>query len=354
MAHVNFNTPADAYTDFQFPPASSNPSGGYFRIASIAQHLPSTQKTTAQLLEENGLTLRDKVIIRATGVESRHIADENQCDSDFLCAAADSCLTSAKVGVDGLSRIFVNKLLGDRILPPTSALVQRKLNAHTAVQCMDIDGGTNGFLQAFLMAGRCLDTGDHAVLIASGGVHQKLMNQRDSRTAYLFGDGACAMLLQASEKKHLLAHYEFSNPSLSHLHHAVDFYDFVPGYLKGEGLSLFSMGNLNSELSFYLKAARHTMDVLLESARCHKDDIDMFFINQINLPLWQSIVEHLDIPENKRLSLLPRLGNTLSAGIPLQMCQWQNQQSDLKNKKIMLLSLGEGLLGGGCIYDYQE
>jgi 3-oxoacyl-[acyl-carrier-protein] synthase III len=354
MAHVNLNTSADSQTDFQFPPATLNPTGGYFRIAAIAQHLPATRKTTAQLLEENGLSLKDKVIIRATGVESRHVAQDNQCDSDILCSAAEACLTSAGCGVDGLSRIFVNKLLGDRILPPTSALLQRKLQANTAVQCMDIDGGTNGFLQAFLMAGRCLDTGDSSVLIASGGVHQRIMNQRDSRTAYLFGDGACALLLEASEKRHLLAHYEFSNPSLGHLHHAVDFYEFVPGYLQGGELSLFKMGNLNADSSFYLKAARHTMDVLLESAECRKDDIDMFFVNQMNLPLWQCIVEHLDIPQNKRLSLLPRLGNTMSASIPLQMCQWQHQQSDLKNKKVMLLSLGEGLLGGGCIYDYQE
>ncbi|MBN2719372.1 MAG: ketoacyl-ACP synthase III [Deltaproteobacteria bacterium] len=338
--------------EFPVPPVANHANNGYFEIVSLASYLPSTQKSTAQLIDETGLQLKDKIVIRATGVETRHIAKSAQADSDVLCIAAQKCLDEAKVSVNALSKIFVNKLLGDRILPPTSALLQRKLNSGIAVQCLDVDGGANGFLQAFLMAGRCLDGGDDTVLIASGGIHQQLMNSRDSRTAFLFGDAATALLLRASETRHLLAQYEFSNHSLQDFHHAVDFYHFVANYLNGGALELFDMGNLKEAESFYQHAAKHIMTVLLESAQCVADDIDIFCVSQMTLPIWQSIVSYLHLPDEKLISVLPHTGNTLAANIPLQLAAWQHRLGDLSHKKVMLISLGEGFLGGGCIYQF--
>ena len=348
-------------TDIAFPEPQKNFNGGFFEIVSMASYLPPTQKSTAGLLADNGLTLKDTIIIRSTGVAQRHIADTADADSDVLAKAARACLSMADTSVNDLSRIFVNKLLGDRILPPTSAMMQRKLNALTAVQCMDIDGGANAFLQSLLMACRCLDAGDDTILIASGGVHQRLMNAQDSRTGYLFGDAGTALLLRRSDTKHLLAQYEFSNHSLGHLHHAVDFYHFIDSYLRGGALNLFEMENIREADAYYQQAAKHTMNTLLDSAKCVKDDIDMFFVTQMNLPLWQSIVMHLNLPGDKLISVLPHTGNTFSANIPLQLIEWQNEMQHrspsqgltaLSGKKIMIISLGEGFLGGGCIYQF--
>ena len=347
----------DMNSEISFPPAENCRFGGHFEIAAMARYLPDNVKTTAKLIDENGIKLKDTIVTRATGVQRRHIADPSHSDSDILAVAARECLKQGQTSVDTLSRIFVNKLLGDRILPPTSAMMQRKLNANVALQCMDIDGGSGGFLQALLMANRCLEGGDDAILIASGGVHQKLMNPQDSRTAYLFGDAATALLLKRSEKKHLLAHYEFSNHTLAALHHGVDFYHFAIKYLHGGDLDLFEMGNLKDAESYYQHATQHTMDTLLAGANCTADDIDMFFVSQMSLPLWQTVVTHLHLPEEKLVSVLPHTGNTLSANIPLQLIEWQIRQSesgvtDLTGKRIMMIALGEGFLGGGCIYQF--
>ena len=346
----------NAVSNYTFPPPGGNTGSGYYKIVSMAKYLPDTQKSTAELLAQNSLHLKDNIVMRATGVATRHLAAPFQSDSDMLAMAAEACLRHADTSVNDLSRIFVNKLLGDRILPPTSALMQQKLNAKVAIQCMDIDGGSNGFLQALLMAGRNLDAGDTAVLIASGGVHQKLMDQMDSRTAYLFGDASTAVLLRASDQKHVLAQYEFSNYALGNLHHAVDFYHFIGEYLNGGKLALFEMKNLKESEPFFKQAAQHTMNTLLETAQCNAEDIDMFFVNQMTLPLWRSVVTHLNIPEEKLLSLLPSTGNTLSASLPLQLVEWHEQQihltGTLTGKTVMMISLGEGCLGGGCIYRF--
>ncbi|MBN2528536.1 MAG: hypothetical protein JXR76_19260 [Deltaproteobacteria bacterium] len=339
-------------SNFVYPPPSTHLDSGYFEIVATAAHLPMTQKTTAQLISENGLSLVDKIITQSTGVKSRHIADKNHTDSDVLSFAARKCIEKAGANVNALSKIMVNKLLGDRILPPTSTMMQRKLNIQMAVQTMDIDGGSNGFLQALLTAAHCLDAGDETILIVSGGVHQRLMNPNDSRTAFLYGDASAAVLLRASERRHMLAHYEFSNSQLSQLHHGVDFYHFVPGFLNERKLDLFAVGNLRNAEAFYKEAACHTMHVLLNNAQCRADEVDMFFINQMNLPLWSSIVQHLEIPKEKVISILPTTGNTLAASIPLQMATWQAREKNIDGKKILIISLGEGCLGGGCLYQF--
>ena len=116
----------------------------------------------------------------------------------MLAEAAKKCLDRAGLLPEDLSKLLVTKFIGDRILPMTAALVQRKLKSQLAFHAVDIDGGITAFLNALDYAVRCFSStasSDQHILIVSGGTHTAAISKTDPRLAFLFGDGAAALLL---------------------------------------------------------------------------------------------------------------------------------------------------------------
>jgi 3-oxoacyl-[acyl-carrier-protein] synthase-3 len=324
-------------------------------IISMASFLPQTTLSNEQIARDQKNPLPEVMVRRMVGVKNRHIASPGTSDSDLLVAAALECIRKAGVSVEDISKIIVNKFLGDRILPPTASILQRKLMSKKAIQCMDIDGGMNSFMQSFIMAAKCIQSGDDYILIVSGGICHDLISRDNPRVSYLFGDGATAVLLGRSDTTHILSFYEFSNYDYSDIFRSTDFFTAAQtGYktVTSDPLlhDMYYMENWKDANAFILEALQQTCNCLLESADCSFDSIDYFLITEINRPLWENITNNLNIPADKTISLLQEQGNTLTANMPMLLVNIDKKVSLQSGQKLMMLSVGEGICGGGCIY----
>lgn len=324
-------------------------------ILSMASYLPQSTLSNEQIFSTQKNPLPEPMVIRMVGVKNRHVAQPGVSDSDLMVIAAQECLKKAAVTADDVSKIVVNKFLGDRILPPTASILQRKLGVKRAVQCLDIDGGMNSFIQSFIMAAKCIQSGDEYVLIVSGGICHDLISRDNPRVSYLFGDGATAVLLGPSEKTHILSHYEFSNYDYLDIFKSTDFYSAAKAgcntVTSDPSLhDMYSIGNWKDANDFIMEALKHTHDNLLESAGCKAENIDYFLVTEINRPLWENIINHLNIKPGKTISLLQEQGNTLTANMPMLLVNLDKKVSLQPGQRVMMLSVGEGICGGGCIY----
>lgn len=329
----------------------------FCEIKSTASYKPEKSISNEEIINKYDLPFKPSIIFNSIGVESRHVADEHQSDSDLLVVAAKECLDKYGLKADDLSRLIVNKFYGDNLLPMTASNLQRKLGSGTAVHAFDVDGGISSFLYAFDAAARFISTGDSHILIASGGVSNKLISKKDPRVAFLFGDGAASILLGNSEEQHIMASYFYSNYHYYELATAITpltLVDMRDCLSKDEQMELvndtYKMGNWKEAEEFYRQAVRAVSQNLFEESGLGMDDIDLVLVTENNRKIWEISLETLGIGEEKSLTLLKDNGNTMSAMLPLLIDYGFSTGRIEKGMNIMLISHGEGLSGGGIIY----
>ncbi|MCX7747113.1 MAG: ketoacyl-ACP synthase III [Clostridia bacterium] len=339
-----------------FPAWKKKTVNRYCEIKSTSSYTPVRTLNNEDIIHKYNLPFKSSAIVKSIGVESRHVAGENDADSDILQIAADKCLKQYGLKPDALSRLIVNKFYGDNLLPMTASMLQRKLGSNTAVHAFDVDGGTSSFLHSVDAASRYINTGDDYVLIASGGICNRLISKTDARVAFLFGDAAASILLGHSEEQHILASYFYSNYEYLELAKAIVPFSFVD---SGENLSighdnpmyaLYHMDNWKNAEDFYREAVSAISENLFLESGLGKNDIDLVLITENNRRIWELTLEVLEIGEEKSLSLLKDHGNTMSAMLPLLLDHGFKTGRIQKGMNIMLISHGEGLSGGGLLY----
>jgi 3-oxoacyl-[acyl-carrier-protein] synthase-3 len=345
---------------FVFPETRPRRRKGYCRILATGSCLPERIVTNAEIIEASQLPVTDVAIRKTLGFERRRVAPEGVADSDLLAAAAQACLQKAGLEPDQISRLLVTKFLGDRILPMTASLVQRKLQSSVAYQAVDIEGGISAFLSALDLATRYVSTtadSEHYVLIASGGLHNAPVSKTDPRLAFAFGDGSAAVLVAPANEPHFLASYAYTN---HHLYDAagsrkLQMATFVSERIYGEGdysllYDLYQMGSWKETADFYVKASQVTRDRLLAESGLLMEDIDLVLVTENNQGLRQATLDGLGVDASRSPTLLAEYANTMSAMLPLLLDRALSDGTALPGTRIMLISHGEGASGGGMIY----
>lgn len=343
--------------DYVFPKVNKKNFNRYCRILSTASYLPETVISNDDIISRYELPFKSAAIVKSLGVEIRHEADNRMADSDVLQLSAAKCLRKYGLTSDNLSRIIVNKYFGDNILPMTASKLQVKLNSNTAVHAFDIDGGISSFLFAVDVASRFINTGDEYILIASGGIHRRLVSKTDPRIAFLFGDASASVLFGCAEEPHILASYFYSN------HHFYDLFtaispltlaDLDEYLMDGTGTSVlfdtYRAGNWKAAEDFYAEASRVVSQNLLDVSGLCMDDIDLVLVTENNKKIWELTLEAIGVPESKSSTLIRSCGNTMSAMLPLLLDREFEKGRIQSGMHIMLISHGEGISGGGIIY----
>lgn len=329
-------------------------------VVSTASYFPENKVSNEEIINKYKLNVTDRIITKTIGVKYRRQVTKGVTDSDLLLNAAQICLEKANIKVDQLSKILVTKFLGDRILPMTASIIQKKLGSNVAFHAIDIDGGANAFLDALNLSIKYISTtedDEQYILILSGGINSVITSKNDLRTAFLFGDGAGAVLIKSSLENHFLASYEFSN---------WQYYDWAGSRdLKFENeisaalfedknyhllYDLYMMNNWNIIKDFYIKSLEHTKNMLLEQSHLKFDQIDLFLFNEINVKLYDLLLNELKIPLYKSFKINENYGNIMSAMLPIKLDMALSRRDIKMGTKIMLLSFGEGVSGGGVIY----
>lgn len=346
------------------PPAASNgpvaglPAGRRAAILATGSVLPEAAVTNEELIARHGHGVTAAAVKKIFGVERRRVAAPGVADSDLLGEAARRCLARAGVAPERLSKLIATKFLGDRLLPATASLTQRKLGSQVAFQAFDVDGGVNAFVQAVEVGAAAIATGDELVLVTSGGVVNRLVSRTDPRHAFLYGDGAGAVLLGPAPAAP-------GGPCIEAIRVRTDprASDFARGFelrkLAGQDLhgskeygvlfDLYRAGDWKDLQPVVLENVEQVAAEALARAGADLAAMDLVLVTENHGRLWSAVLDHLRVPREKTLSMLAECGNTMSAMLPLLLDRAVSEGRLGRGGRVLLLSIGEGLSCGAVV-----
>lgn len=327
-------------------------------ILSTGAALPETVVTNEEIIARHGHGVTAAAVQKIFGVQQRRVAESGVADSDLLAAAARQCLERARVAPERLSKLIVTKFLGDRLLPMTASLTQRKLGTSVAFQSFDVDGGVNAFIQAIEVGVAAIAAGDELVLVTSGGIINRLVTRTDPRQAFLFGDGAGAVLLGRAQPgeggSRIEAVCQVTDPRGAAFARGFELRKCATLDVNGVGghqalFDLYRQGDWKEIQPLVLEGVERAMRRALSRAAVGLADVDLVLATENHGRLWSAVLEHLAIPREKTLSLLARYGNTMSAMLPLLLDQAVVEGRLRRGGRVLMLSVGEGLSCGAMV-----
>src|SRR6185312_8959074 len=289
----------------------------YARITGTGGFLPQRIVSNDDLaadLATRGVETSDAWIVERTGIRQRHIAEPGTKTSDLATRAARAALENAGMSADAIDLIIVATSTPDFIFPSTACLVQANLGSGGAA-AFDVQAVCSGFVyalataDAFIRAGRA-----HHALVIGAEVFSGILDWSDRRTCVLFGDGAGAVVLSASEEPGILAARLNADGTQHHILCAAG--NVVRGqvtgdpFLRMDGQAVFKLA-VNS----LTRSAREVCD----DAGIPVSSIDWMVPHQANIRILNFISRKLDLPEEKLIVTLDRHANTSAASVPLAL-----------------------------------
>jgi len=312
------------------------------RIAGTGSYAPANVVTNADL--ERMVATSDEWIRERTGIRERRIAATGEACSDLAVQAGKRALTAAGLAATDLDMILVATCTGDYPLPATACLVQHQLGATKAAAC-DLSAACCGFVYALSVADAYVKNGMRHVLVIGSEVMSAITDWTDRNTCVLFGDGAGAVVVSASDgERGILSTHLRSDGTLCEL-------IMVPGggsrtppsekviaerlqYIKMKGNETFKVAVRNLE-----EIARAT----LSSNDLRVEDLDLYVPHQANVRILKAVIERLGLPIEKVLLNLDRYGNTSAASIPIALDEAVREGRIKDGSLVMLGAFGAGL-----------
>ena len=292
----------------------------YSKIIGTGSYLPEQRVSNAELtsrLAAQGIETSDDWIVSRSGISARHYAAADEQSSDLAAAAARRALEMAGLQPDQIDLVIVASSTPDfhGSFPSTACIVQRKLGMHNNSAAFDVQAVCSGFVYAVSVADAFIKAGAHKhVLVIGAEVFSRILNFEDRTTCVLFGDGAGAIVLSASQEPGILA---------TKLHADGRHADIlsVPGNLAGGALTgsgfLFMDGPAVFKLA--VSVLEQVANEALQHAGMTAADIDWLIPHQANIRIMKSTAKKLDLPMEKMVVTVDQHGNTSAASIPLAL-----------------------------------
>lgn len=322
----------------------------YSRITGTGSYLPPRRLTNADLAAElavNGLETSDEWIVERTGIKARHFAAPDVCSSDLAVEAARQAMQAANVEASTIDLIIVATSTPDMVFPSVACIVQQKLGVG-GCPAFDVQAVCSGFVYALTVADAMIKTGSaKRALVIGSEVFSRILDFSDRNTCVLFGDGAGAVVLEASDEPGLLA---------SDLHADGKYVDIlcVPGHVSGGKVLGDPVLKMDGPAVFKLavgvleSAARAT----LSKANMSDADIDWLIPHQANIRIMQSTAKKLKLPIEKLIVTVDQHGNTSAASIPLALDVSVRSGKIKRGDTLMLEGVGGGFTWGAVLLKY--
>lgn len=318
-------------------------------ITAIGGYVPEHILDNFEL--EKRVETSNEWILSRTGIAERRILDKSLATSDMAARAIQDLLTDHKVKPEEIDCLLVATSTPDFVLTPTAPSVAVKSGLGT-IPAIDMNGACSGFLYALSTASMFIESGRFSrVLVVGADTNSRLIDYTDRNTCILFGDGAGAVLLEASDT------------------HGLE--DFVLGSDgSGEEFLVVPAGGSNqpaSEASVAEKLhfvrqdgktvfrnavrgmTRATKEVL-ERSGLSASDIDWVVPHQANIRIIQSVAEELELPMEKVKVNISRYGNTTAATLPL--CLWDHKHDFGAGERMVLTAFGAGFTYGSALLNW--
>lgn len=312
------------------------------RISGTGSYAPARVLTNADL--ERMVATSDEWIVERTGVRERRLAATGEACSDLGFVAAERALKAAGISASDLDFILVATCTGDMLLPATACLLQHRLGAGRAAAC-DLSAACCGFVYALSVAEAYVKTGMHHVLVVGSEVMSAITDWTDRNTCILFGDGAGAAVVSASDSERGILS--------THLHSDGRLCDLIA--VPGGGSRMPPSEKVITERLQYIKmkgnetfkvAVRTLEDVARETLAANHlsiEDVDLYVPHQANVRIINAVAERLGLPLEKVMLNMDRYGNTSAASIPIALDEAVREGRLREGDLVMLGAFGAGL-----------
>ena len=310
------------------------------RITGTGSYLPPRRVTNDDMaaeLAQRGLETSDEWIVARTGIRARHFAAPDTVASDLAVPAALAAMQAAGVGPDEVDLIIVATSTPDMVFPSTAAIVQHKLGIH-GCPVFDVQAVCSGFVYALSVADAMIRAGNaRTALVIGAEVFSRILDFNDRTTCVLFGDGAGAVVLQASETPGILAtdlHADGKHVGIL----------CVPGHVSGGKVTGEPLLRMDGQAVFKLAVSVLEKSALavLERAGKTAAELDWLIPHQANIRIMQSTAKKLRLPMDKVIVTVQEQGNTSAASVPLAL-DLGVRSGQVKHGQLVLL---EGVGGG--------
>ena len=321
----------------------------YTRITGTGSYLPPKRLTNDMLaaqLAVDGIETSDQWIVERTGIRARHFAEPDVGSSDLAVAAARRALEAADVDAASIDLIIVATSTPDMVFPSAACLVQQKLGV-VGGAAFDVQAVCSGFVYALTIADSMIRTGVATkALVIGAEVFSRILDFKDRGTCVLFGDGAGAVVLEASDTPGILA---------SELHADGRHVDIlcVPGTVSGGQILGDPLLKMDGPAVFKL-AVGVLYDVaksVLDKAGRSVADVDWLIPHQANIRILQSTAKRLKLPFDKVIVTVDQHGNTSAASIPLALDESVRSGKILPGDTVLLEGVGGGFTWGAVLLD---
>ena len=319
----------------------------YSRIAGTGSYLPPRRLTNADLaaqLGAQGIETSDEWIVERTGIRARHFADDGVAASDLALVAAQNALQAAGMTAAEIDLIIVATSTPDMVFPSTATILQHKLGV-AGCAAFDVQAVCSGFIYALSVADAMIQTGAATkALVIGAEVFSRILDFKDRTTCVLFGDGAGAVVLQASSTPGILA---------SELHADGRHVGIlcVPGNVSGGKILGDPLLKMDGPAVFKV-AVGVLADVarsVLAKAGKSEADIDWLIPHQANIRIMQSTARKLKLAEDRVIVTVDQHGNTSAASIPLALDHGVRQGMIKPGQTLLLEGVGGGFTWGAVL-----
>ncbi|KAF3997952.1 beta-ketoacyl-ACP synthase III [Glaciimonas immobilis] len=322
----------------------------YSKIVGTGSYLPPKRVTNQDLaiqLGSKGIETSDEWIFSRSGISARHYAEPDVQSSDLAVAASKHALEMAGMQPNDIDLIIVATSTPDYLggFPSTACVVQEKLGITTGGAAFDVQAVCSGFVYGVSIADAFIKAGTHKnVLVIGTEVFSRILNFEDRTTCVLFGDGAGAVVMTASEQPGVLATKLHADGRYKHIL-------CVPGSLTGGAVDGSAFLYMDGPAVFKLavsvleKVATEALAIAGVSAA----EVDWLIPHQANIRIMQSTARKLGLPPERMVVTVDQHGNTSAASIPLALDKSVRDGRVKPGQTILMEAVGGGFSWGAIV-----
>ena len=311
----------------------------FSKIIGVGSYLPKNVLTNKDL--EESLDTTDEWITSRTGIKQRHIVSKNEATSDLALEASLMAITDSGIDKDDIDLIIVATTTPDKVFPSTACILQAKLKIKEC-PAFDIQAVCSGFIYALSIADNFIKTNSAKnILVVGADSMSKITDYKDRSNAILWGDGAGAVILSASDNLGILSTHIHSDGKFENLLHVPKKNDSSLGdTIEMQGSQVFKMA---------VNTLDKIVDETLLANNLQKEDIDWLVPHQANIRILEATARKLDMDMSKVIVTIDRHGNTSAASIPLALDQGVKENKIKPGNLILMEAFGGGFTWGSAL-----
>jgi len=318
------------------------------RIRGTGSYLPGDPVSNEALIAAHGLDSSNDWIVERTGIRNRHLAPAGMASSDLAAEASRRALQAAGCEAGDIDLLIVATSTPDFIFPSTAALLQHKLGITNGAAAFDVQAVCSGFIYALGIAEKFIRSGSHQrALVVGAEVFSRILDWKDRGTCVLFGDGAGAVVLEASTDPGILATALHADGS----HHGIL---SVPGQVCGGTVigDPFLRMDGQAVFKFAVRVLAEVAHEVMDASGMTADGVDWLIPHQANVRILAATAKKLGLAPEKCIVTVGDHGNTSAASIPLALDEAVRDGRVQRGQTLLLEGVGGGFTWGAALIKF--